>query len=460
MSDRVSIRVDGLSKRYYLGLGRRRARVTLGEMLAQATSARLARLASALRPRPRKSAPTGRGGVTGGTPQRERPTVWALQDVSLRVAPGEVVGIIGKNGAGKSTLLKILTRITAPTAGRAEIHGRVGSLLEVGTGFHSELTGRENVYLNGAILGMRRLEIRRKFDDIVAFSGLERFLDTPVKRYSSGMYMRLAFAVAAHLDPEILLVDEVLAVGDAAFQQKCLRKMSEVAHEGRTILFVSHNLAAVTALCDRVVWLDDGRVVREGEPADVVSTYLRTSFSTRTDRVWSEPAEAPGNERVRLRRACVRPVKGSPADPITVRTPFVVELEYWNLQPGARLLSVHFSNEKGVVIFDSLPLDKPVWKPRPTPVGLFREACWVPGDLLNDGMHRVQLVVMDDRGTIVFREDDVLVFDVLETPQAGGAWYGKRQGTVRPVLQWTSERLDEPAPAGPVDQTLETRREA
>ena len=262
MSD-IAIRVENLSKRYRIG-GPQASYRTLRESLVGAVTAPLRYL------RHSQSA------------SRERETIWALKDVSFEVKRGEVVGIIGRNGAGKTTLLKILSRITEPTEGRAEIHGRVGSLLEVGTGFHPELTGRENIYLNGAILGMRKAEIDRKFDEIVAFAEIEKFLDTPVKHYSSGMYVRLAFAVAAHLEPEILLVDEVLAVGDAAFQKKCLGKMGDVAKEGRTVLFVSHNMGAVESLCMRGILLDRGQLVFDGERATAISRYLEDS-QARTD---------------------------------------------------------------------------------------------------------------------------------------------------------------------------------
>lgn len=248
-----AIRVEGLGKRYRIG-ERERYRA-LRDTLVDVITAPVRRLRS---PRSR--------GVDN--------TIWALRDVSLEVAPGEVLGVIGHNGAGKSTLLKILSRITEPTEGRAEVRGRVGSLLEVGTGFHPELTGRENIYLNGAILGMRRTEIARRFDEMVAFAEVERFIDTPVKRYSSGMYLRLAFAVAAHLEPEILLVDEVLAVGDAAFQNKCLGRMSDVAREGRTVLFVSHNLPSIEKLSQRVVVVDGGRVIMQGDPVECIAAYL------------------------------------------------------------------------------------------------------------------------------------------------------------------------------------------
>jgi lipopolysaccharide transport system ATP-binding protein len=265
----VAVQVKDLGKRYRIGA--RLAYGSLRETLAETARAPVRAL---------------RGGRT------KPPLFWALQDVDLQVGKGEVLGIIGRNGAGKSTLLRILSRVTAPTTGRAELHGRVGALLEVGTGFHAELTGRENIYLNGAILGMPRADILRKFDAIVDFAEFEQFLDTPVKRYSSGMYMRLAFSIAAHLEPEILIVDEVLAVGDAAFQKKCLGKMGTVAGEGRTVLFVSHNMPAVQSLCDRAVWLHGGRIVDEGSPAGVILRYLESEAEStavplqdRTDRL-------------------------------------------------------------------------------------------------------------------------------------------------------------------------------
>lgn len=260
MSD-IAVHIENLGKRYRIA-GPNAMHDSLRESLAAA----LHKPYQALR---------------SGRTQRPR-MLWALQEVGFDVGWGEVLGIIGRNGAGKSTLLKILSRVTYPTTGRVQLYGRVGSLLEVGTGFHAELTGRENIYLNGAILGMRKTEIRRKFDAIVDFAEIERFLDTPVKRYSSGMYMRLAFAVAAHLDPEILIIDEVLAVGDAAFQKKCLEQMDSAARAGRTILFVSHNMAAVKALCDRVLWVEHGRVVGEGAPASVVQHYLESDIQSGT----------------------------------------------------------------------------------------------------------------------------------------------------------------------------------
>ncbi|RMG47006.1 MAG: ATP-binding cassette domain-containing protein [Acidobacteria bacterium] len=298
----TAIRVRGLGKRYRIGAAPHR---TLREALSAAAG-------SILRRRPRS----------------EAPWIWALRDVSFDVREGEVVGIIGRNGAGKSTLLKILSRITEPTEGRAEIRGRVGSLLEVGTGFHPELTGRENIYLNGAILGMSRRELERKFDEIVSFAEIGPFLDTPVKRYSSGMYVRLAFAVAAHLEPEILLVDEVLAVGDAAFQRRCLGKMGDVARSGRTVLFVSHNMGAVRRLCSRVIQLESGRVVRDGPAAEVVRSYLDEVVpASGTDEVERQLAALPEDPAVRLTHVEVRQ-DGRPTSRVSDDAPVEIEIGY------------------------------------------------------------------------------------------------------------------------------------
>src|SRR5688572_13004033 len=274
---------------------------------------------------------TARDSIAGlfrlGARTSSRETIWALQDVSFEASHGEAIGIIGRNGAGKSTLLKILSRITEPTAGVARLYGRVGSLLEVGTGFHPKLTGRENIFLNGAILGMRRAGIARKLDEIVAFAEIEQFLDTPVKRYSSGMYVRLAFAVAAHLDTDVMIVDEVLAVGDASFQRKCLQKMEDVGHHGRTVLFVSHNVTAVTRLCPRALLLERGRLVADGRSHDVVRQYLRSDVGTRAMRVWNE-ASSPSNRFVRLRSISVQDPTGTPAEHIDIRLPAVISLEW------------------------------------------------------------------------------------------------------------------------------------
>jgi lipopolysaccharide transport system ATP-binding protein len=323
-------------------------------------------------------------------------------------------------------------------------------LLEVGTGFHPELTGRENIYLNGAILGMKRADINRKFDEIVAFSEIETFLDTPVKRYSSGMYVRLAFAVAAHLEPEILVVDEVLAVGDAGFQKKCLGKMSEVTKEGRTILFVSHNMMAVESLCQRVMWINDGRIMQQGQPSQIISQYMQTSYSALTNQVWPDIEKAPGNDQVRLHRVCVQPTTGAMSDSISVNTPFSFEFDYWNLQQEADLyLSLQLYNEQDVVVFDIGRTTEPMWHSGRVPSGLFRDTCYVPANLLNDGMYRVEIVISkDEKPVYTFRE--ALVFEIQDSVEMRGNWYGKWPGVIRPALQWKSEFVaDKPEPTIP-----------
>jgi len=305
----VAIEVEGLSKKYRLG-EYQAAYGTLRETFVHA----------------------GRR-LTGREHHRASTELWALQDVSFDVPEGEVLGVVGRNGAGKSTLLKILSRIVSPTAGRAEIRGRVGSLLEVGTGFSAELTGRENIYLNGAILGMKRREIEDRFDAIVEFSGVETFIDTPVKRYSSGMYVRLAFAVAAHFEPEILFVDEVLAVGDAEFQARCLGRMEEFGNSGRTVIFVSHNMQAVAQLCDRAILLEGGRLVREGPSEEVVAYHLQTSAGAGSTRTWSAD-EAPGDDLVRLRSVRIVDEDGDSVDYVDVRRPVGIELAFTVLHGG------------------------------------------------------------------------------------------------------------------------------
>jgi len=312
----LAIRVENLGKMYRIGRAQQR-HDTLRDALVAGLRAPWQRLAAAIHRPP--------GGQ--GRPTTNDDTIWALRDVSFEVQRGEVVGIIGRNGAGKSTLLKILSRITEPTTGRAEIHGRVGSLLEVGTGFHPELTGRENIYLNGAILGMRRQEIEEKFDEIVAFAEIEKFLDTPVKRYSSGMYVRLAFAVAAHLEPEILLVDEVLAVGDTAFQRKCLGKMSGVARAGRTVLFVSHNMVAIQSLCQSVLLLQGGVMAAIGQPSQMIDIYLdeREQLAHAGLR---ERQDRSGSGAIRIKSVSVEPISEWSSTHIYPGCPVRFVLEY------------------------------------------------------------------------------------------------------------------------------------
>jgi lipopolysaccharide transport system ATP-binding protein len=369
--------------------------------------------------------------------------VWALNDVSFNLQRGEALGIIGSNGAGKSTLLKILTRVTKPTRGYARVQGQIGSLLEVGTGFHPELTGRENIFFNGAILGMTSAEIRQRFDQIVDFAEVEAHLDTAVKRYSTGMYMRLAFAVAAHLEPDILIVDEVLAVGDTAFQRKCLRRMSEVVRQERTVLFVSHNMAAVENLCSRALWLKDGSVVSDGPAADVVSHYLKASVKLRQGQFWPDPASAPGNNRVRLRKVDVHRVTPASAENITTSSPVSIVVEFWNLNEGAQLSCVlQIFNETETLVFTTSSTQAgSAGQPHSYRSGLFREICTIPGDLLNDGMHRVHLLIVAGDHDILFQDEDALTFDVYDDQAAHGLWYSKWPGAVRPRVSWISEQL-------------------
>jgi lipopolysaccharide transport system ATP-binding protein len=366
----------------------------------------------------------------------------ALQDVSFEVAQGELVGIIGRNGAGKSTLLKILSRITEPTTGFADIHGRVASLLEVGTGFHAELTGRENIYLNGGILGMKKAEITRKFDEIVAFAEVEKFIDTPVKHYSSGMELRLAFAVAAHLEPEILLVDEVLAVGDARFQKKCLRKMEDVGQQGRTVLFVSHNMPAVTRLCKRCLLLDGGRLVKDGPSHEVVGVYLHADTGTTAAREWSDPRTAPAGNIARLRAVRVRDHQGQVSEAMDIRKPLSVEMTFEVIRDGAVLLPYfRFYNEEGLIAFEVNDLD-PKWRGRPRPEGEYKSAVQMPGNLLAEGTLFVSAGLESEGPTDQFYESDVVAFHVIDSldgNSARGDYAGHMGGVVRPMLQWTTQ---------------------
>lgn len=377
----------------------------------------------------------GRGGVT------DKQTIWALRDVSFTADEGEIIGVIGRNGAGKSTLLRILSRITEPTMGHARMHGRVGSLLEVGTGFHPELTGRENVFLNGAILGMRRQEITAKLDEIVAFAEIERFLDTPVKRYSSGMYVRLAFAVAAHLDTDVLIVDEVLAVGDARFQRKCLQKMQDVGQIGRTVLFVSHNLSIVTRLCPRTLLIEDGRVAADGPSHEVLRKYLRSDIGSSAERTWNVE-KAPTNGIVRLRAVRIVDEQGQLADRLDIRSAARVEVEYDVLRDDRVLIvTLHFRNEEGIIIFVTQDLD-PQWRNRRRPVGSYRTWVTIPGNLMAEGTFVVTALVSSISELHVI-EHDAITFDVVDSvsgDSARGDYGGEMPGVVRPLLPWGNEK--------------------
>ncbi len=360
---------------------------------------------------------------------------WALRDVSFTVEPGEVVGIIGRNGAGKSTLLKILSEITEPSSGEVRLRGHVASLLEVGTGFHPELSGRENIYLNGATLGMKRAEIRRKFDEIVAFSEVEKFLETPVKRYSSGMYVRLAFAIAAHLEPEILIVDEVLAVGDHSFQQKCLGKMQDVSRdEGRTVLFVSHNMAAVSRLCHHAIHLDGGRVASMGPAAEVVERYLAQSAAVRSQ--WVRPVDRPVGGKVAFTSASVLDPRGDPANvlpftssislavecrEVATTTAWVLRLSVYDRQ-GHELISTHDAEATG--------------GRTPRPGETLRAVCRIPGGLLRPGAYSVGVAAHELGGETLhalYEEiEPLLSFEISVQGYTGQS----SRGLVAPRVDW------------------------
>ncbi len=373
--------------------------------------------------------------------------IWALNEVSFEIKQGEVVGIIGHNGAGKSTLLKILSRVTEPRSGYAEVRGRIGSLLEVGTGFHPELTGRENIYFNGAILGMKRAEIQRKFDEIVAFAEIEKFIDTPVKYYSSGMYMRLAFAVAAHLECEILLVDEVLAVGDASFQRKCLGKMEEVGLQGRTVLFVSHNLRAVQKLCPRAVLLEGGKLLVDGPSSITMNRYIHES-GIQPSRDWPLSREAPGDEIVRLLGVRAVSQEGRISSTFDVQEPIRLQMDYAVLADHDYPLAPNFR------IFDQLEncifitWDHPDGRSRDREraIGKYTSTCVIPANLMNEGTYYLTAVISTrERLRPHFYERRVISFRVTDAMQPGGArgdvYLDGIPGAVRPLLSWYTERL-------------------
>lgn len=359
--------------------------------------------------------------------------MWALKDVSFDIAHGEVVGLIGRNGAGKSTLLKILSRITEPTEGYARVHGRVGSLLEVGTGFHPELTGRENIYLNGAILGMRRAEIDRKFDEIVAFSETGRFLDTPLKFYSSGMYVRLAFAVAAHMDTEILLVDEVLAVGDAEFQKRCLGKMSEVSQSGRTVVFVSHSMPAIQRLCMKVVWIDKGTVKTIGPATETIAAYL--AANAKSEGYWSADVEGAKPKDPDARLVSLRVQSGgNRTQRIVSRTEsFTLQLEYEVSRPFRDLsVSVGITDAYGLAVFYSHEGDSTDWEGRTRESGRYVSTCEIPGNLLQPGVYFVSVNLYVDQVKFIEQRDSLVSFEVSSV----GSNVNGRLGVIAPVLKW------------------------
>jgi len=428
MSETV-IRVENLGKKYLIRHQQRERYTALRDVLANKFKSFGKRLIS-LQPHSSNLQPS-------------REEFWALKDVSFEVKQGDHVGIIGRNGAGKTTLLKILSRITEPTTGRIKLKGRVASLLEVGTGFHPELTGRENIYLNGAILGMSKSDIKRKFDEIVDFAEIEKFLDTPVKRYSSGMYVRLAFAVAAHLEPEILLVDEVLAVGDARFQERCLSKMEDVGRNGRTVLFVSHNMPMVLRLTSRTVLLSEGKVLIDDISTNVIKRYLGTEHLCPASRTWPDFATAPGDDTVRLLSVTVKNSQGAEYDTLDIRESIYLEMKYINLVEDSRVTAIfHLNNDSGTCLFATNDWNNKVWWNTPRKKGVVTAICEIPGNYLAEGRFYVLAAVATynpekvhvlQRDAVSFQIVDNSWGDGVRGEYAGENW----PGVVRPILNWS-----------------------
>jgi lipopolysaccharide transport system ATP-binding protein len=370
--------------------------------------------------------------------------VWALKDVSFDIHQGDVVGLIGPNGAGKSTLLKILTRITEPTNGSVDIYGRIGSLLEVGTGFHRELSGRDNVYLNGAILGMKKAEIDKKFDEIVTFAEVEKFIDTEVKYYSSGMTVRLAFAVAAHLEPEILLVDEVLAVGDAAFQKKSIAKMESVGKSGRTVIFVSHHMPSITRLCERAMLLNHGKLIESGPAEQVVADYLSANLGTTAYKDWPDVNLAPSSEESRLHSVRVIDEQGQTNFSFDIRRPIGIEITYDVLRPMTYALYPYITahNDEDVYLFTSIDTDAD-WRREKRRPGRYTSVAWIPGNLLAEGIVTIGVGLRTETPHIIhFFDYDVVAFQIVESPEGDTArvdYAGRLRGVVRPYLRWSTQ---------------------
>jgi lipopolysaccharide transport system ATP-binding protein len=422
----IAIQADTISKQYRIG--QRQSYKALRDTVSEAMAAPLRRVRSSLT------------GVTT-KPSTPETTIWALQDVSFQLRQGEVVGLIGRNGSGKSTLLKILSRITKPTSGQAMIAGRVGSLLEVGTGFHPELTGRENIYLNGAVLGMKRSDIQRQFDAIVAFAEIEKFVDTPVKRYSSGMYVRLAFAVAAHLEPEILLVDEVLAVGDAAFQKKCLGKMGDVAKEGRTVVLVSHDMTNISVLCDSAILLAGGRIGMQGPAKDVIEFYVNQDTNRLSSIHW-ELDDAPGDDGVKIIGISLNDANGRNVDSYSLMEPVTVSLDYVVVEPGARLNPViAVKNVLGTTVFSTANYEDPIWGDRMYAPGHYRACCIVPPHVLNEGTYPIDAFVVEETRLVRATAESAVEYSIYDDGSTRGGYVGPWTGIARPRCTWSVQEL-------------------
>ena len=353
--------------------------------------------------------------------------VWSLKDISFEIKQGNAVGIIGGNGAGKSTLLKLISRVTSPTSGSIKVKGKIASLLEVGTGFHPELTGRENIYLNGSILGMRKKEIAKQFDEIVDFAGIERYIDTPVKRYSSGMYVRLAFAVAAHLETDIMIIDEVLAVGDVEFQKKCMGKMGQVSSkQGRTILFVSHNIQAIRNLCSKAIWLNKGSIYAQGEANEVANQYLSTFQKKELKQKFDTLKEAPGNEFIKVLSVELIPDLPNSFAPIDIRTALTIKFRFYNFSNQINLSTdLVLFTVAGECVFG---IPSPVFSYNE---GIIEGECTIPGNFLNDGSYYFTLYFLKDRSYYLFNFEECLFFDVADYRE-NETRFDKWGGTVRP----------------------------
>jgi lipopolysaccharide transport system ATP-binding protein len=430
------IKTENLGKKYIIDHQRRDIYLTLRDTIALSAKNVLSRICHPFSPVSERDG---------------REEFWALKDVSIEVKEGDRIGIIGRNGAGKTTLLKILSRITEPTTGTALIRGRVGSLLEVGTGFHQELTGRENIFLSGAILGMMRREIKQKFDEIVAFSEVEKFLDTPMKRYSAGMRVRLAFAVAAHLEPEILLVDEVLAVGDAEFQKKCLGKMEDVSKVGRTVLFVSHNMAAISQLCQKAFWLDGGRLRLVGPTKDVVSQYMMSGIAVSGEIYWEEGISGKDVDGFSVKAVRIKNNRGEVSGTVDVSETFSVEVEY-SLSKSLRdfPVGIELTSSGGIVMFESYDTDSIKNRGERKP-GTYVSRCTIPEKLLapdryvitvNAGIvPRRKMKRLGAKNVNIMKLEDVLFFYIEDAKASQEKQGGSRAGILRPDFEWDVEKV-------------------